>query len=134
MQALGKILWLLPIVPTSLPSQAPIDWQAKEAAVYRAVVDVNVGAFAANLDSAYVGVYSRGIVDRDAQIAGVRGEWKSFELSQFTARPIDSATVLVTYRLTVQGVNGGTFWASTLWRLTAGQWRMVLHTAAQEAV
>lgn len=133
MPALGRILILLPIAVTPLLSQAPSDWQAREAAVYQAVVDVDVEAFAANLDSTYVGVYTRGIVDREAQVAGVRGEWKSFELSQFSARAIDSETVLVTYRLTAQGANAGTFWASTLWRRTAGQWRMVLHTAAPAA-
>jgi hypothetical protein len=124
------MLFLLATIVTPLASQASIDWQAKEAAVYRAVVEVNVDAVAANLDSAYVGIYPRGIVDREAQIAAVKGEWTSFELSQFNARAIDSQTVLLTYRLSTQGTSGGTFWASTLWRLTGGQWRWVLHTAA----
>jgi hypothetical protein len=125
-----KILLLLPTIVTPLASQARIDWQAKEAAVYRAVVEVNVDAVAANLDSAYVGIYPRGIIDREAQIAAVKGEWTSFELAQFTAQALDSQTVLLTYRLTTQGASGGTFWASTVWRLTGGRWRWVLHTAA----
>lgn len=133
MQALGRMLLSFPFVVTPLASQAPVDWQAKEAAVYQAAVDVDPAAFAANLDSAYVGVYARGIVDRETQIAGIRGEWKSFDLSQFTVRAIDSAMVLVTYRLAVQGTNGGTFWASTLWRLRDGEWRMAVHTAAPAA-
>ena len=130
MYSCGTMLFLLTTIVTPLASQVSIDWQAKEAAVYRAVVDVNVDAVAANLDSAYVGIYPRGIIDREAQIAAVKGEWTSFELSQFTARAIDSQTVLLTYKLSTQGTSGGIFWASTLWRLTGGQWRWVLHTAA----
>lgn len=129
MRSLSKTLLLLLTMVNPLVAQERVDWQAMEAAVYQAIVQVDVDAFAAKLDPSYTGVYDRGIVDREAQIAAVAGDWETFELSQFTARPIDSETVLVTYRVTTQGRNAGTFWASTLWRLSGGQWRMVLHTA-----
>jgi hypothetical protein len=114
-------------------AQSTVDWNAKETALWQAIKDRQFDSFAAGLDSTFVGVYAGGTIGLDAQIAAVQQDTlASFQISEFTVRTVDSQTILLTYRVSVTATNttqAATYWASSLWRLRAGGWRTVLHTA-----
>jgi hypothetical protein len=129
-------LALLLTVAIAAPSlaQSSIDWAAKERGMVQAIKDKKFETFAAGVDSAFVGVYPTGVINRAAQIAAVKTDSvATFQMTDFTTREIDPQMVLLAYKATVTGKTNGTFWVSSVWRRRGNEWRTVLHTAAVAA-
>lgn len=125
---------LLIVAAHPAAAQTAGDLAQREQQVWEAIQKKQLDKFAAALDTGFVGVYSDGIHDRDTEIKTIRqANLRSFRLSDFSGRRLDSRTTLVTYKAVVEGDAGGTdvsgtYWASSLWRNTGGKWRTVMHT------
>ena len=118
----------------SVMAQAPVDWTAKETAMWQAIKDKKLEPFSAGLDSAYVGVWDDGLHDRDTEVAGVRQDnLKDFRLSDLTVRRLDPHIVLLTYKSVVSDSGStdfsATYSVASVWQLRGGRWRVVMHTA-----
>lgn len=122
---------------SALAAQAVDDVAARENAVWQAIQDKQFDTFAAALDPSFVSVYADGVHTRDAEIAAIRQvNQRSFHLTDLVIHPLDAQTILVTYKAAFTGDAAGadisgTYWASSVWRKTAGKWRVVLHTEAK---
>jgi len=119
---------------SAVVAQAADDFAARENAVWQAIQDKKFDTFAAALDKSFVAVYADGVHTRDAEIAAVRQvDQRSFRLTDLVIHPLDAQTTLLTYKaaFTADAAGAdisGTYWASSLWRKTAGRWRTVFHT------
>src|SRR5438445_3730734 len=115
-------------------SQAADTFAAREHAVWQAIQDRKFDTFAAALDRSFVGLYADGVHTREAEIAAVRQvTQRSFHLTDLVVHRLDAQTTLLTYKAAytadAAGADiSGTYWAASLWRKTAGQWRTVFHT------
>jgi hypothetical protein len=118
------------------PAPTPSDLLAQENAVWQAVADQRLDAFAAFLARDYVGVYPDGFKDAAQEVAAVRGiTLARFQISDFVVRTVDANDVVVTYRIDGSGTNqghdfAGRFNISSYWHRTGRQWRVALHTEA----
>jgi hypothetical protein len=136
-----RALWLIggALLGSATPAlaQAPVDWMARETAMWQAVKDKNLEAFSAGLDSAFVGVYADGLHDRNKEIALVRpANLKDFQLSDFTVHRLSPQIVLLTYQVVANGeANGkdvsGAYWVASVWQLRGRNWRTVMHTESK---
>ena len=116
------------------PAPSPSTLLAQENAVWQAVADQRLDAFAGFLARDYVGVYPDGIKDAAQEVAAVRGiTLARFQISDFVVRGVDANNLVVTYRIDGSGSQGGQAFAgryniSSYWHRTGRQWRVQLHT------
>ena len=119
---------------TAQPAPAPSAMLAQENAVWQAIADHRIDAFAAFLARDYVGVYPDGFKDAAQEVAAIRGiNLLRFQISDFVVRGIDPNDDVLTYRIDVSGTEAGQAFAgrhiiSSYWHRTGRQWRVALHT------
>ena len=116
------------------PIPSPGALAAQENAVWQAIADQRIDAFAAYLAHDYVGVYPDGIKDTAQEVAAARGiTLVRFQISDFVVRAIDTNNLVVTYQIDGSGTDRGQAFAgryniASYWRRTGRQWRVQLHS------
>src|SRR2546428_6228139 len=99
---------LLPVGAAQAFAQATDEFVARETSVWQAVKDKRLDAFTAALDTSVVAVYADRIHTRAAEVGSVRqANLRSFTLTAFATRHLDSHTTLLTYTAVVAGAVGG---------------------------
>jgi hypothetical protein len=126
-----------PVGAQSTPSVGAL--LAQENAVWQAVADHRLDAFAGFLERDYVGVYADGFKNAAEEVESIRGiSLARFQISDFVARGVDANNLVVTYRIDVSGTAQGQNFAgryniSSYWHRTGRQWHAQLHTQSEIA-
>jgi hypothetical protein len=116
----------------SLLTTAPVI--QKERDMWQYLKERNLGPFREMLDPSYTSVTRYGIYGQPLD-AG-RFDWTSleqYELSDFTARQLDTHTVLVTYKANLKGRAlgnrvQGIYWLASVWKQENGDWKVIFHS------
>lgn len=112
----------------------PLTALQREKAIWQSVRDKNIRSFAAKLAPDFVSVYGGGVNDKAGELAGIRGiDLRSFTISDFRTRRVNSRDELITYLLDMSASTGkvdisGRFWTTSLWHRRGGDWTIIYHS------
>lgn len=130
----GALLIGMVALGTASASAQPSADLDRETALWQVAKDGRLDDLATLLDPDFVAVYAAGINDKAAELRAL-GEQKleSFKVADFTSRPVDTASVLVTYTVEAKGSwrgsdISGRYNVASLWKRAGDGWRLVYHS------
>jgi hypothetical protein len=107
---------------------------AKEKAAWQAFKDKKSDDFKKLLSTDFMGVYSEGVWNLQQEVDAMqKWDMKSFSFSDFKFVMPDVDTVLVVYKVKVEGTYegkdvSGDYNAASVWNMKSGEWRASFHT------
>ena len=120
------------VAPVAASAASP---QQLETAVWQAFKDKNATAFKAAFTANYVGVYDSGPSTVASELNEMKlFNLKSFAISHFTSRPIDTGEdILVVYDVDLKGTRGkadisGLYHSASVWHHAGNKWLTAFHT------
>ena len=111
---------------------------AKEKAAWQTFKDKKSDEFKKLLSADFTGVYSDDIYTLQKQMDGMQKlDMKSFSFTDMNVVFPDADTATITYKVTVEGTNGGkdasgTYNAGSIWRKQKGEWHAIFHSDTKE--
>jgi hypothetical protein len=107
---------------------------AKEKAAWQAFKDKKADDFKKVVNADMQAVYPEGISNMQTELADMQ-KWnmKSFAISDYNAVPIESDTIVTTYKVVLEGSydgkdTSGTYNAGSVWKKIKGEWQAIFHT------
>jgi hypothetical protein len=110
----------------------------REKAAWQAFKDKKPDDFKKLVSANVVAVYAEGMSDMQKELADMqKWDMKSFAISDYKVTSDGPGTVVMTYKVAVEGTydgkdQSGTYNAASVWKKQKGEWQAIFHTNVKQ--